>query len=137
MGISTHFYAGATAAEARRTFPYYHEYLRPKTPGGRGFVVDQAQFDAGTRRGNVIMIGSYGWTSAHPARRKARAGCCPAMSKRLARGRRNRDIAEELHISEATVKVHVAKIFDKLGVSSRGEAAALAHEWRCGVVGRA
>nr|WP_134003776.1 LuxR C-terminal-related transcriptional regulator [Streptomyces sp. 846.5] len=47
----------------------------------------------------------------------------------LARGRRNRDIGEELHISESTVKFHVAKILDKLGVSSRGEAAALAHEW--------
>ncbi|WP_308301317.1 LuxR C-terminal-related transcriptional regulator [Frankia sp. Mgl5] len=46
----------------------------------------------------------------------------------LARGRRNRDIAQELHISESTVKFHVGKIFDKLGVSSRGEAAALAHE---------
>jgi alkanesulfonate monooxygenase SsuD/methylene tetrahydromethanopterin reductase-like flavin-dependent oxidoreductase (luciferase family) len=58
VGISTHFYAGATPEAARRTFPYYHEYLRPKTPGGRGFVVNQAQFDAGTRRGNAIMIGS-------------------------------------------------------------------------------
>lgn len=58
VGISTHFYAGATPEEARRTFPYYHEYLRPKTPGGRGFVVKQAQFDAGTQRGNAIMIGS-------------------------------------------------------------------------------
>lgn len=48
---------------------------------------------------------------------------------RLACGRRNRDIAQELHISESTVKFHVAKIFDKLGVSSRGEAAALAQEW--------
>ncbi|MEO6089307.1 MAG: LuxR C-terminal-related transcriptional regulator [Umezawaea sp.] len=47
----------------------------------------------------------------------------------LARGRRNRDIARELHISESTVKFHVAKILDKLGIGSRGEAAALAHEW--------
>jgi DNA-binding CsgD family transcriptional regulator len=47
----------------------------------------------------------------------------------LARGRRNRHIAQELHISESTLKFHVAKILDKLGVSSRGEAAALAHEW--------
>jgi alkanesulfonate monooxygenase SsuD/methylene tetrahydromethanopterin reductase-like flavin-dependent oxidoreductase (luciferase family) len=58
VGISTHFYAAATPEAARRTFPYYHDYLRPKTPGGRGFVVNQAQFDAGTRRGNAIMIGS-------------------------------------------------------------------------------
>lgn len=47
----------------------------------------------------------------------------------LARGRRNRDIAQQLHISESTVKFHVAKIFDKLGVTSRGEAAALARQW--------
>ncbi|MFF9808196.1 LuxR C-terminal-related transcriptional regulator [Streptomyces coeruleorubidus] len=47
----------------------------------------------------------------------------------LARGRRNRDIAQDLHISESTVKFHVAKIIGKLGVSSRGEAAALAHQW--------
>jgi alkanesulfonate monooxygenase SsuD/methylene tetrahydromethanopterin reductase-like flavin-dependent oxidoreductase (luciferase family) len=58
VGISTHFYAAATPDAARQTFPYYHEYLRPKTPGGRGFVVNQAQFDAGTQRGNAIMIGS-------------------------------------------------------------------------------
>ncbi|WP_353477088.1 LuxR C-terminal-related transcriptional regulator [Streptomyces violaceusniger] len=37
--------------------------------------------------------------------------------------------AGELHISESTVKFHVAKILEKLGVGSRGEAAALAHEW--------
>ncbi|MFI1034467.1 LuxR C-terminal-related transcriptional regulator [Streptomyces sp. NPDC020951] len=47
----------------------------------------------------------------------------------LARGRRNRDIAQTLHISESTVKFHVAKIIGKLGVSTRGEAAALAHQW--------
>ncbi|MFJ6138347.1 LuxR C-terminal-related transcriptional regulator [Kitasatospora sp. NPDC092286] len=45
----------------------------------------------------------------------------------LAQGRRNRDIARALHISESTVKFHVANILAKLGVASRGEAAALAH----------
>ncbi|WP_236243219.1 LuxR C-terminal-related transcriptional regulator [Streptomyces sp. CC228A] len=46
---------------------------------------------------------------------------------RLAQGRRNRVIAQELHISESTVKFHVANILTKLGVGSRGEAAALFH----------
>ncbi|MEU7431154.1 LuxR C-terminal-related transcriptional regulator [Streptomyces sioyaensis] len=46
---------------------------------------------------------------------------------RLALGRRNRAIAQELHLSESTVKFHVAKILTKLGVGSRGEAAALFH----------
>ncbi|MEU6236367.1 response regulator transcription factor [Kitasatospora sp. NPDC047058] len=45
----------------------------------------------------------------------------------LAHGRRNREIARALHISESTVKFHVANILAKLGVGSRGEAAALAH----------
>ncbi|MDH6707626.1 DNA-binding CsgD family transcriptional regulator [Kitasatospora sp. MAA19] len=53
----------------------------------------------------------------------------------LAQGRRNRDIAEALHISESTVKFHVANILAKLGVASRGEAAALAH--RAGMPGTA
>jgi DNA-binding CsgD family transcriptional regulator len=45
----------------------------------------------------------------------------------LARGHRNRVIAQELHISESTVKFHVANILTKLGVTSRGEASALFH----------
>ncbi|MFE5118494.1 LuxR C-terminal-related transcriptional regulator [Streptomyces sp. NPDC056669] len=49
--------------------------------------------------------------------------------EQLARGRRNRQIAQELHISESTVKFHVANILENLGVTSRGEAAALAHTW--------
>jgi DNA-binding NarL/FixJ family response regulator len=44
----------------------------------------------------------------------------------IARGKRNRDIAELLNVGESTVKFHLAKIFEKLGVSTRGEAAALA-----------
>jgi alkanesulfonate monooxygenase SsuD/methylene tetrahydromethanopterin reductase-like flavin-dependent oxidoreductase (luciferase family) len=58
VGLSTHFFAGATPAGARETFPHYQEYLRPKTPGGRGFVVTREQFEAGTGRGQAIMVGS-------------------------------------------------------------------------------
>jgi DNA-binding CsgD family transcriptional regulator len=46
--------------------------------------------------------------------------------EQLTRGHRNRQIAEHLHISEHTVKFHVANILNKLDVSSRGEAAAIA-----------
>jgi alkanesulfonate monooxygenase SsuD/methylene tetrahydromethanopterin reductase-like flavin-dependent oxidoreductase (luciferase family) len=58
VAISTHFHAGADPAKARAVYPCYHEYLRPKRPGGRGFVVSQAGFDAGTSRPGAIMIGS-------------------------------------------------------------------------------
>jgi DNA-binding NarL/FixJ family response regulator len=48
-----------------------------------------------------------------------------------ARGLSNAQIATSLHISEATVKRHLANIYPKMGVSSRGEAAreALMREW--------
>ncbi|MFD3945646.1 AAA family ATPase [Streptomyces sp. NPDC058579] len=48
----------------------------------------------------------------------------------VAAGRTNRQIAEELFISPKTASVHVSNILAKLGVSSRGEAAALAHRLR-------
>ncbi|MGX1541524.1 helix-turn-helix domain-containing protein [Streptomyces adustus] len=44
----------------------------------------------------------------------------------VARGRRNKAIALDLGITESTVKFRVAGVLRKLGVSSRGEAAALA-----------
>ncbi|GGU43944.1 helix-turn-helix transcriptional regulator [Streptomyces lavendofoliae] len=48
----------------------------------------------------------------------------------VAAGRTNRQIAEELYISPKTASVHVSNILAKLGVSGRGEAAALAHRLR-------
>lgn len=48
----------------------------------------------------------------------------------VAAGRSNRQIAEELFISPKTASVHVSNILAKLGVSSRGEAAAVAHRLR-------
>jgi DNA-binding NarL/FixJ family response regulator len=45
---------------------------------------------------------------------------------RVAGGNRNRDIAEQLVISEETVKVHMKHIMDKLGASDRTEAVAIA-----------
>jgi DNA-binding NarL/FixJ family response regulator len=48
-----------------------------------------------------------------------------------ARGLSNHQIASSLNISEATVKRHLANIYPKMGVGSRGEAAreALMREW--------
>lgn len=44
----------------------------------------------------------------------------------LGGGNRNRDIADQLFISEETVKVHVKHIMDKLGASDRTQAVAIA-----------
>ncbi|GAA4807925.1 response regulator transcription factor [Streptomyces ziwulingensis] len=48
----------------------------------------------------------------------------------LARGLGNRDIARALFISEATVKTHLRRIYDKLGVDTRAGAVAIAKEQR-------
>jgi ATP/maltotriose-dependent transcriptional regulator MalT len=49
----------------------------------------------------------------------------------VARGLSNERIASSLHIAEATVKRHLANIYQKMGVSSRGQASreALLREW--------
>jgi two-component system, NarL family, response regulator LiaR len=44
----------------------------------------------------------------------------------VAKGRRNAKIADELRISTRTVENHLYRIFDKLAVSSRTEAALFA-----------
>jgi DNA-binding NarL/FixJ family response regulator len=48
----------------------------------------------------------------------------------LAQGLGNRDIAKKLFISEATVKTHLGRIYDKLGVDTRAGAVAVAKEQR-------
>ena len=58
VGISTHFFAGATPEAARAVYPYCHAYLCPKTLGGRGCRVDRAAFEAGTRRPGALKRGS-------------------------------------------------------------------------------
>lgn len=51
-----------------------------------------------------------------------------AVIRRVASGRSNRDIAEELELSTRTVQKHLERAYRKLGVSSRSEAARIA--WR-------
>lgn len=48
------------------------------------------------------------------------------IAQLVANGMRNRDIAEELHISENTVKRHLQSIFDKTGARDRLELAVMA-----------
>lgn len=66
-----------------------------------------------------------------PARPLARLGLSLREAEVLhevSQGRTNQQIARRLHISHRTVQVHVARIFKKLGVRSRTEAARKAFE---------
>lgn len=51
-----------------------------------------------------------------------------AVAALVQRGMRNKEIATELGLTEGTVKVHLHKIFDKLGVRSRTELILLVQE---------
>ena len=48
--------------------------------------------------------------------------------RQIARGRSNQEIADELGITEKTVKTHAGHIFQKLGVDGRTQAALLARD---------
>lgn len=72
---------------------------------------------------------------SHLSRRDTGVAATRALSARetevarlAARGLRNRDIAQALGLTESTVKMHMGNAFDKLGVASRAELAALARD---------
>lgn len=52
--------------------------------------------------------------------------------RRVVLGRRNKEIARDLQISEGTVKMHLHNLYEKLSVSSRTELAILARERKLG-----
>ena len=91
---------------------------------------DQADWLA--RRARLTLAGDSAAQAADPgAQARHQYGLTVReleVLRLLAVGRTNRDIAAELFISAKTASVHVSNIMSKLGVASRGEAAAIAYK---------
>jgi DNA-binding NarL/FixJ family response regulator len=119
--------------------------VRDDGPGrlaGEGLALHALTDRARAVDGEVTVESVPGWGShvrarlpLGPVSAAAPAGPLAALNPReldvlgqLVRGRRNRQIAATLGISENTVKFHVANVLSKLGAASRGEAAAIARD---------
>jgi DNA-binding NarL/FixJ family response regulator len=76
------------------------------------------------QRGRIALGPAPGPVADHQAGLTARE---LEVLRLVAAGRSNRDIAADLFISPKTASVHVSNILGKLGVTSRGEAAAAAY----------
>ncbi|MEI7034846.1 helix-turn-helix transcriptional regulator [Streptomyces pratensis] len=93
--------------------------LRDASAGGDPSPAGREQPPAEEQDPAIAALASFGLTPREQD-----------VHRLVAAGHTNRRIAEELFISPKTASVHVSNILAKLGVSSRGEAAALAHRLR-------
>ncbi|MVU81777.1 LLM class flavin-dependent oxidoreductase [Nocardia sp. ET3-3] len=64
LGVALHYFGAPTMTAAAETYPYYHDFLRPKHPGGGGFVVSPQRFQDGMRAGGHLMIGTSEYVAA-------------------------------------------------------------------------
>jgi DNA-binding NarL/FixJ family response regulator len=122
---------------------YVYEALRA---GASGFLlkdVPPEQLAAGIRvvaSGDALLAPSitrrliHEFASARPAAPEPPAGLDELTARELevfklvARGLSNAEIAEELVVSDTTVKTHVARVLMKLGLRDRVQAVVLAYE---------
>lgn len=102
-------------------------YLLKDTPAAEIFRAVRA-----TAAGETVLSPAVASRIASHVRSPAAA---PALSSRehqvltlVARGRSNRAVAQELFVSEATVKTHLGHVYAKLGVTDRAAAVAVAYE---------
>ncbi len=138
----------AATAEIRRRHPGVHvlvvttydtdaDILAAVGAGAIGYLLKDARRE---ELYNAVRAAARGETTLAPqvAARvldQVRGADPTALSRRevevlqlVAAGRRNREIARELHLGEATVKSHLLHIFDKLGVDDRTHAVTVALE---------
>jgi DNA-binding NarL/FixJ family response regulator len=106
--------------------------------GAMGYLLKDAPTETlvaavrATAAGETVLSPTVATRLASHVRRPARSAALSARERQVlvlvARGTGNRAIAEELFVSEATVKTHLAHVYEKLGVTDRAAAVATAYE---------
>jgi DNA-binding NarL/FixJ family response regulator len=128
------------------TFDSDHNVLEALRLGASGFLLKDSPPDEIARAIRSVAAGDpilspaitrrlmdrAAKDAAAYARSKATlAGLTPRerqIVEALARGRTNAEIAADLHLSTATIKAHISRLLDKLGMNNRTQVALLAQE---------
>jgi DNA-binding NarL/FixJ family response regulator len=114
--------------------------------GASGFILKDTEAEALVRSVLAVHLGAHVFTGARPRQGIGFGGLVPggpepegrltpserSILRMVASGVVNRDIAEELGISEKTVRNHMSHIYGKLNVRGRSEA--LLYAMRTGLV---
>jgi two-component system response regulator DevR len=128
------------------SFPDEEVLLEAISAGADGYVLKQIGSDDLIRalervgRGESLLdpaLTARVFARMREAQRQERAHAFADLNKQemqilagIAQGRTNREIGEELHLSEKTVRNYVSRILDKLGLTSRAQAGAYAARFR-------
>ncbi|WP_092382891.1 response regulator [Micromonospora phaseoli] len=118
----------ATRVVVLTTYETDADILRAVEAGAAGYLlkdVSRTDLIAAVRtaaRGGTVLAPSVATRLLHQVRRPARDTLSPReveVLRLVSRGMSNAEIGRQLHISEATVKTHLLRTFNKLDVSDR------------------
>ena len=114
------------------TFDGDEDIYRALQAGAKGYLLKGTDADELTATIRSVYAGKSKIPSFVAEKLAERMGG-PALTtrelevlKRIVAGRSNKEIASDLHISEATVKTHINSLLSKLGVNDRTQAATTA-----------
>jgi two-component system NarL family response regulator len=114
------------------TFDGDEDIYRALQAGAKGYLLKGMNADELTQAIRAVYAGKSRIPSVVAERLAERMGG-PSLTAReldvlklIVGGRSNKEIASDLHISEATVKTHINSLLSKLGVSDRTQAATTA-----------
>lgn len=127
---------GGPAVVILTTYDHDTDIVRAIEAGASGYLLKDAAPAQIVRAVELAAAGETVLSAAQEARVVAtQRSAARALSERerevlqlIALGMSNREVARRLFVSEATVKTHLAHVYDKLGAPSRTAAVAVARE---------